>query len=491
MDNDIKKLTSEEKNGKYDILTNILKICGIIFICLIQFLIIYFSFKYKIVKLSLICIQILALIHLNIFSRIKEYKIVWCTLIILFPGISSIIYFLAGNNSLNKKEIVLQNRFEKVYNDDIKNTEILKYQNQGIEYLKDGKEFFENLLEELKNAKKSIFIEMYIVSEGKLFDSIISILKEKVKQGVYVEIIYDSLGSIFKISKKTKKELEKLGIKLYEYKKINFNISKYINYRDHKKIIVIDGVIAYTGGINIADEYINKKELYGYWKDGGIKLYGDIVKEYLLMYLKTRYEITKEKLEYRELILSKIYPKEKGVNLTYCSLPNNTKYFVKKLYEDIINYSKKYLYIVTPYFIPSKNIIKSIKNKAREGVDVKLLVPHIPDKKIIQYANRSYYNKLIENGVKIYEYKPGFIHLKGLISDNISVIGTINLDYKSIYFNQECINISYKTGIEDKIKNDFEKCLEDSIYVDKNNFNKRNVIEKIKEKIAYFLTPLL
>ena len=126
MDNDIKKLTSEEKNGKYDILTNILKICGIIFICLIQFLIIYFSFKYIIVKLSLICIQILALIHLNIFSRIKEYKIVWCTLIILFPGISSIIYFLAGNNSLNKKEIILQNRFEKVYNDDIKNTEILK-----------------------------------------------------------------------------------------------------------------------------------------------------------------------------------------------------------------------------------------------------------------------------------------------------------------------------------------------------------------------------
>lgn len=506
IDKDKKNLTSEQKLGKYDKSLNLLKAIGILLFTIIQVMFICLIFKYKFVNIGYIVISTFAIIHLILFCKIKEYKIVWFVLILIFPFVGALLYFIGGNNSFSKKKKHKLNNIEEKSTEIIDRTKYVQenefefvrelsrykmYKNQGIEFFNTGEEFFNNLIKEMKNAKKSILIDIYILCKGELLDIIFEILKEKVKQGVRVEIIYDHFGSIFRIPKKIKDEINNSGIKLYTYKKISFNTSDYLNHREHKKILLIDGIIAYTGGINISDEYINKKELHRVWKDGGIKVYGDIAVSYLLMYLKIREEITNEQVNYNDYVLNKEFNNNEGIVFAYSDGPDNDLNPVEKIYINLINKSHKYLYIVTPYFIPSKEIIIAIKNAAKRGVDVKILLPHIADKNIVQYANRSYYKELLNSGVKVYEYKKGFIHTKYMVSDNISLAGTANLDHKSLYFNFECMNLSYKTGIEEKIKDEFEKDIKDAIYITKNDIENISILEKIKYCIAHFLTPLL
>lgn len=507
IDRDKENISGEEKLGKYNILLSSFKIIFALLFILLQCGAIFLIFKYRYIALSYLVITLIAIVHLIIFNKIKEYKLVWLVLIILFPISGPLMYFVIGNNKFNKNKKCKLNNIEEENIKIIKNTDYVQikeleninklshykmYKNQGIEFFNTGEDFFDDLLNEIKRAKKSILIDIYILSKSELFEKILEILKDKVKEGVIVEIIYDGLGSMFKVPKKLKNNIKNSGIMLYTYKKINFNIADYVNHREHKKIILIDGKIGYTGGINIADEYINKKELHRIWKDGGIKIYGDVVVNYLLMYLITREEITKEKVNIEKYIISEeSNNNENGFVFAYSDGPNNDKKIVKSTYINVANLSKRYLYIVTPYFIPSKDILNSIKQAANRGVDVKILLPHIPDKKIIQYANRSYYNELLKSGVRVYEYKKGFIHSKYMVSDNISLVGTANLDYRSLYFNFECMNLSYNTGIELKIKEEFEKDIKDAICIELDDIKKQNVIEKIKEIIARFLAPIL
>ena len=506
IDNYKKNLTSEQKLGKYNVLTIFFKIVSIFFVFIIQLFCIHLLLKSDYIKIIVILLDIVSIIHLMKYSIKKEYKRNWIVIILLFPILGFLIYWIFGNNTLSKEKIKklnsIEERNKKIigksnFVDNLKLKQFEKYsrykayKNQGIEYFGHGEELFEDLKSELKNAKKSILIEMYIISKGKLLDEILNILDMKIKDGVDVEIIYDSFGSMFKIPKKIKNKILNSGIKLYEYSKFTLDISGYMNHRDHKKIIVIDGKIAYTGGINISDEYVNKKELYGYWKDSGIKLYGNIVLSYLLMYLKVREEITNENIDYNRYILNKDYVESnEGWNFSFSDGPDNLKNTIENVLINVIQNSKEYLYITTPYFMPSKIILNSVIDAAKRGVNVVLLTPYIADKKIVEFTNRSYYDKLLENGVKIYEYKYGFIHSKELVSDEISIIGTINLDYKSLYFNYECANLSYKTGIEKKIKKEFENTLKESIFIDEEKFKKRSIIQKIEEKVAYFLSPL-
>lgn len=506
IDKDKKKITREQKLGKYNILLSGLKLAGTLVFVILQIIAIYLIVKYKYITCGYIIICVLAILHLLLFSKINEYKIVWIVLIILFPFIGAILYFLGGCNAFSKKQKSKLNGIEEYYVDMIQNSDYvdvkeLKFadrlsrykicNNQGIEFFNTGEDFFDNLIKEMENAKKSILIDIYILSKGKLLDKILEVLKQKVKEGVIVEIIYDEFGSMFKIPKKIKDDIKNSGIKLYGYKKINFNLTDYLNHREHKKIFLIDGYIAYTGGINISDEYINKKELYRVWKDGGIKVYGEVAKSYLIMYLKIREAITNIKVDYKKYILDKKYENKKGFTFTYADGPDNDNDPVGNIYLDVINRSNKYLYIVTPYFIPNKEIVKCIKKAANRNVDVKILLPHVADKNIIQYANRSYYKELLNSDVKVYEYKKGFIHTKYMVSDNISLVGTANLDYKSLYFNFECMNMSYKTGIEEIIKKEFENDIKEAICITKQDINSVNMFEKIKCCIAHFLAPLL
>lgn len=504
IDKDKKNLKSEQKLGKYNILLSVLKFISVVIFIILQVTAICLIFKYFAIVYAVI--SIIAILHLLLFCKIKEYKLVWFVLIILFPVIGFLLYFLGGNNSFSKKQKNKLNDIEESNKNIIENnnhvdvkelnfaTNLSRYKvynNQGIEFINKGEDFFYNLIEEMKNAKKSILIDIYILSKGILLDKMLDVLKEKVKKGVTVEIIYDEFGSMFRIPKKVIKDIKNSGIKIYTYKKINFNLSDYVNHREHKKIFLIDGKIAYIGGINIADEYINKKELHRLWKDGGIKTCGDVATSYLLMYLKTRQEITSEKIDYKHYVLESKFNNNKGFIFAYSDGPDNDTNPVPKIYIDVINKAEKYLYIVTPYFIPNKEIVLAIKNAAKRGTDVKILLPHIADKNIIQYANRSYYKELLDCGVEVYEYKKGFIHTKYMVADNISLVGTANLDYKSLYFNFECMNLSYKTGIEETIKKEFEDDVKEAIYITKEEINSINILEKIKWCIARFLTPLL
>lgn len=508
MDIDIykKNLTNEQKLGKYNISLCITKILSIVIFLLLQAIIIVCIFKHRYTALVYFCISLIAISHLFLFNKVKEYKVVWLVLIVLFPIMGALMYSLIGDNSFSKNQEKKLNDIEEENKKLTKNTNYMEikelheinqfstyriYKNQGIVFFNTGEDFFNYLLKELENAKKSILIDIYILSKGMLLDKILDVLMRKSKEGIIVELMFDNLGSMFKVPKEIKESLIESGIKLYEYKKIGINISDYVNHREHKKIILIDGKIAYTGGINISDEYVNEKELHGTWKDGGIKVCGDVAISYLLMYLKTKEEITNKKSDVKKYIIDKEFKDKDGFIFAYSDGPDNLKNPVENVFLNIINLSQDYLYIVTPYFIPSKKIINSIKNAVSRGVDVRILLPYIPDKKIVQHANRAYYRELIKSGVKLYEYKKGFIHSKYLVTDDISIVGTANLDYRSLYFNYECMNLSYKTGIEKCIKEEFEKDIKESICINLKNVESQSIVEKIEGKIAKFLAPLL
>ena len=350
------------------------------------------------------------------------------------------------------------------------------------------------MFKDLENAKKYILIEFYILSKGKLWDRTFEILKRKAQEGVKIEIIADSLGCLFRLPKNFEKDLEEANIEFHRFNQFNLIINGYINYRDHRKIVVIDGNVAYTGGVNLADEYANIIEKYGHWKDGGIKIIGKAVWSYALMFLRTKEKLTNKQIDYlwyKNDTPQKEY-KRKGYVLPCADGPDNRKHPIENIFIQTINYAKESVYITTPYLILSETLLTALLNSARSGVDVRIVTPHIPDKKIVQIATRSYYEVLLEAGVKIYEYKPGFIHAKTLVVDgNTSIVGTANMDFRSMHLNFECINFSYKTGEEIAIKEDFENVIKKCIEVDLTDWKNRSLIQKWEEALVAAFSPMM
>lgn len=306
-------------------------------------------------------------------------------------------------------------------------------------------------------------------------------------------MILDSVGCIFRLPKDFKKQMADAGIELYMFNPFSIVINGYINYRDHRKVVVIDGKVAYTGGVNLADEYANIIERFGHWKDGGIRIKGRAVWSYTLIFLRDKEEISNMPANY-ELYQNKEEDKEKteGYVLPCSDGPDNRKNPVENIFIQTINYAKDYVYLTTPYFVTSETLLTAILNAARSGIDVRVVTPHIPDKKIIQIVTRSYYEVLLEAGVKVYEYKPGFIHSKTLVSDdNTSIVGTANLDYRSMHLNFECINWSYMTGVEKDIKKDFEETIKNCIPITLDEWKVRPVTQKWLEAICSAFSPML
>ena len=303
----------------------------------------------------------------------------------------------------------------------------------------------------------------------------------------------DSVGCIFRLPKDFKKQMADAGIELYMFNPFSVVINGYINYSDHRKVVVIDGKVAYTGGVNLADEYANIIERFGHWKDGGIRIKGSAVWSYTLILLRDKEEISNMPVNY-ELYQNKEEYKEKteGYVLPCSDGPDNRKNPVENIFIQTINYAKDYVYLTTPYFVTSETLLTAILNAARSGIDVRVVTPHIPDKKIVQIVTRSYYEVLLEAGVKVYEYKPGFIHSKTLVSDdNTSIVGTANLDYRSMHLNFECINWSYMTGVEKDIKKDFEETIKNCIPITLDEWKVRPVTQKWLEAICSAFSPML
>lgn len=492
------------------------------FIILLEFaqLLIVFGLLYK---YSIIITVLGYIFYVGVFIYIinkyesPEFKLPWIIIIMLFFVIGAFIFILVSSNEENKK---VSNKFKKT-KEKIKpyliqdNTlEILKeenmdayldanyikqstdlpcYKNTKVTYFKIGEEFHENLLQSLKEAKEFIFMEYFIIEEGKMWNPILDILKEKSKSGVKVYIIYDDFGCVSTLDEKYYKKLNNMGINCIVSNKFKPVMSRIHNNRDHRKITVIDGLVGFTGGVNIADEYINQKIKHGHWKDTAVKLEGEAVNSLSALFLETWNTQSKEQLNPSDF-MNKEHKKinTKCVVVPYGDGPEEfySDTVGKYIYMNMINSAKKYVYITTPYLICDYEILNALCICVKKGVDVRIITPHIPDKKTVFWMTQSNYATLIKSGVKIYEYTPGFIHAKNFISDDMyATCGTVNLDYRSLVHHFECGVWMYNTNCIKDMKNDFEQTLtvSEKITLEK---SKLKGIKKLVAEILKVFSPL-
>ena len=348
-----------------------------------------------------------------------------------------------------------------------KNEHAVVYSNTATQYYPMGEDFFRHFLYDLHSAKKYIFLEYFIIEYGEMWGSVLEILKKKVEEGVEVRVLYDDIGSMGYVRAGYYKYLRKQGIKCYKFNPFVPVVSNFHNNRDHRKIAVIDGKVAYTGGINLADEYINVKQPYGVWKDTAVRLEGEGAKSLLFMFLRFWDLCSGETEDFARWL-----PEESDLKITgegfvqpYSDgpIPLYGRHLGEDLYINILSVAKDYVWIMTPYLIIDYRMREALVSAAARGVDVRIVVPHIPDKKTAFALTRSNYMALIQGGVKIYEYLPGFVHAKSFLADDdVSVVGTINLDYRSLMHHYENAVFMYRTAANEELKADylatFEKC---------------------------------
>lgn len=336
------------------------------------------------------------------------------------------------------------------------------YENCDVKYYPLGDDQYIDILEDLKNAKKYIFMEFFIICRGEVWDTIIEILKEKVKEGIEVRVMYDGMCSLVNLPYNYPKKLNAFGIRAKQFSPIKPILSTHQNNRDHRKIIVVDGEIAYTGGVNLADEYMNKKVRFGHWKDNAIRIRGEAVKSFTAMFLQM-WDLDEVKIENYEPYIKhpEVVPGNvDGYVIPYADGPHRMEGVAQRVYLQILNTAKHYVHIMTPYLILDQEMLSALNYAAQRGVDVTLILPHIPDKKMAFAIARTYYPVLISRGVKIYEYTPGFVHAKMFTSDDdTAVIGSINLDYRSLFLHYECAAYLYQNPVIADMEADFQKTL--------------------------------
>lgn len=471
--------------------------------------------------LSVICTVLSILVVLFIVNKEDNpaYKIAWIIPILLFPIFGGLLYLFLGNKKPGKKMRV---KLEKEYSRQLKHVDqdqrVIEeiesqdmrvagqvkylsnymnfpiYKNTQAVYYKSGEDNFKDLVRELKAAKHYIFMEYFIIAEGEMWDTILDILEQKAKEGLDVRLIYDDVGCISLLPYKYDRILEARGIKCMAFNPFIPFVSLVMNNRDHRKITVIDGHTGFTGGINLADEYINKKERFGYWKDTGIMLKGEAVWNLTTMFLHMwnsfrytdeDYSKYKPHIHMEELVVND------GYIQPYGDLPLDEEIVGENVYLNIINNAKRYVYIFTPYLIIDNEMMTALCLASKRGIDVKIVTPGIPDKKTIFKLTRSYYNQLIENGVEIYEYTPGFIHAKVVVSDDeVATVGTINFDYRSLYLHFECGVFMYKTKCIQDIKRDAIETIFKSKKIEK-DFFKDNKFGVLFKAVLRLFAPLM
>lgn len=421
------------------------------------------EYFYQFWAISLVISVVLFLFMVN-GNDIPETKLLWTVILLPFPYFGVIMYITFSHRRLPKKYAQRMQEVESEIDRFIpKNPETLRAElgdSYGIsayltscaktycdadsrtKYFASGEEWYADLLRELERAERFIFIEFFIIASGSMWDGIHDILKAKAKSGVEVRVTYDDLGSLGRVPSGYFKKLRAEGIDCVKFNPIYPIFSAVYNNRDHRKIVVIDGKVGYTGGANIGDEYINKEERFGHWKDSALKIEGSGVASLTKLFLITFDGSRKQKSEYGKYFPSLPKLSEK-VEYVHCfgdgPKPFNNENTGENNFINIISNAKKYVYVTSPYLIASHNLFSALKNAAARGVDVRIVTPAIPDKRIIHCCTRSNYRQLIDSGVKIYEYTPGFIHSKLVVADDcVAFVGTINMDFRSFLHHFEC-----------------------------------------------------
>ena len=386
------------------------------------------------------------------------------------------------------------------------------YENTKVTYFADGEDKFADLLPELEKAERFILMEYFIIYEGTVWDSILDVLKRKAAQGVEVKLMYDGTCGINGLPRKYEEKLKAAGIDVRVFLPAVPFFSTYQNSRDHRKILVIDGRVAYNGGINLADEYANRRHPYGHWKDTAVKVEGDAVKSYTVMFLQLWYSIGPESGknyipgDYLKYLPETALEKQSklpvqgekgklpagGYVMPYGDGPNSHHALAENVYLDMMNRANRYVHIMTPYFINDNATMRAFKYAAERGTEVKLILPHIPDKKVIYDVTRTNYPVLLRAGVKVYEYTPGFVHAKVVVSDdNKAVVGSINFDFRSLYHHFECATYVYRNPVVAEVEADFQKTLESCQEVTMEYYRAIPWYHRLLGKVLNFFAPLL
>ncbi len=447
-----------------------------------------------------------------------SYKIMWIIFILSIPPVGGVIYLLWGsgrvtpafrkrmtkiNKSFSKfleQSEAIENRLE--YND-MQHARQSKYlynqsgypvwDNTETEYLSPGEVALPRLLAELENAKKFIFIEFFILAEGKMWNQIYSILKRKAAEGVEIRIIYDDFGSIMRQSRNFAKRLRKSGIKVLAFNPVRPSVDIFQNNRNHRKIVIIDGVVSFTGGLNIGDEYINETHPHGYWMDCGVLLKGPATRNFTVMFCEMWNTIDIKHPIYPSHYIPKTFDSYgDGFVQPYCSSPVDPRNPAEGLYMQILYTAKKYVYIASPYLILDNSMTQILKATAQSGIDVRIITPKKEDKWYVHPVTQSNYEELLEAGVRIYEFTPGFIHSKLFVSDDkVATVGTVNMDYRSFYMHFECGTwiASSKTVLD--IKKHFIRILEDCKEITLQEWRKRPTLMKIKQAVLRVFAPFM
>ena len=408
----------------------------------------------------------------------SAYKIGWIVLIGLLPLLGGALYLAFGNKAPAKGLRTRMQKVERAHTADLAPQEdqtdtlersaknlsryVEKYgpypawKHTDTEYFPSGEAMYPKLLADLERAEKFIFLEFFIVKTGRMWGGVEDILVRKAAEGVDVRLIYDDFGSLLGLPTDFVVRMERNRIRCIPFNPVVPLVSLVMNHRDHRKIVVVDGNTAYTGGINLADEYINEEERFGYWKDAAIRLEGAAVWNFTVMFLNSWNAFRPQETDYAPFAPTKLPETSDGIVQPYADSPLDEEPLAETVYLNILNQAQQYIYIYTPYLAVGEEMLDALKNAAKRGVDVRLVLPGIPDKKLVFRLSRSYYLPLLRAGVRIYEYTPGFLHAKCWVSDDVTaVVGSINMDYRSLFLHFENNSLFYRAGIVEKIKEDF------------------------------------
>ena len=367
------------------------------------------------------------------------------------------------------------------------------YENTEVTYFPIGEDKFRAMLEEIAREEHFIFMEYFIIEEGYMWGEILKLLIRKSAEGVDVRVMYDGMCEMSTLPADYWKLLEKEGIRSKAFAPIIPILSSHYNYRDHRKILVIDGKTAFNGGVNLADEYINRKMRFGHWKDTAVMLKGDAVRSFTLLFLQM-WNIDEKQPEYQPFLQDTGYIPEHpdGYVLPYGDCPLDNDKVGEMVYMDILNRAESYVHVMTPYLILDGELEMALKFAAQRGVGVRLILPGIPDKKLAFSLAKTHYKSLTEAGVRIYEYTPGFVHAKVWTCDDVlAVVGTINLDYRSLYHHFECATYMYKTGCIPEIEKDFQETLRKCRPVTPESIKNEKWSYKLTGSLVKFIAPLM
>ena len=496
----MKKLRRNLTSGLF--LFILLMIIEVLLVILVQFFLdnifealaisnIYLYVFWTVIKVGEV-VAVVVLYH-KILNRPEdpEFKIAWLIFLLIFPFFVTFIYIIFGNHGISIKErrIIDVSRAtyvpylkaqHKAFHDNedavgrgigtfnyIKNTSGMDFHSHNkITYYKNGETFFPAFIDAIKEAKEFIFIEFFIITDGQEWSAVKDILIEKAKQGVEVRIVYDDLGCSGTISPRTPRKLRKFGIKCYKFHKFKPFLHRSYNNRTHRKIVIVDHKYGFTGGINLADEYANIIHRFGYWKDTMIRIEGSAITNLITTFLQDYDLCTKEPSDYNKYLDYK-YQKfnEEGFVSPFGDGPGGIDNALvgEQNYINIINYAQKRVDISTPYLVPTYKLLDALRNAALRGVEVNLILPGIPDKKLVYKFAKSNFPFLLEAGVHIYLYTPGFNHMKSALADEeLGFVGTINFDFRSLVHHFECGATLYKTPCLKEIHEDFEEMLKAS-----------------------------